>query len=169
MDILEIRNICSSYHRLLSGQGAFGSHHPSDEGDMTMKGGCLCGAVRIAISTPLDYAEYCHCETCRGATGAPVMAWACVPSDAVEIAGETLRRFDSSPSVARTFCGRCGTSLTFRDRDHAENLYVAVAALEDAESAAPAFHIWRSERLSWIDAMDGLPRYLRFKRDGLLE
>ena len=136
---------------------------------MTMKGGCLCGAVRITISTPLEYAEYCHCRSCRRATGAPVMAWACVRRDGVEVEGEALRQFDSNATVQRGFCDRCGTSLTFWDRDFAEHLYVAAAALEDAESCAPEFHIWRSDRLSWIDAIDTLPRYLRFKRDGLVE
>lgn len=97
------------------------------------------------------------------------MAWACVRKDAVEVEGESLRHFDSSETVERSFCGRCGTSLTFRDREYAEKIYVAVAALEDAESCAPAFHIWRSDRLSWIDGMDSLPRYLQFKRDGLVE
>ena len=134
-----------------------------------MQGDCLCGAVRITISKPLDYAEYCHCRSCRRATGAPVMAWACVRRDAVKVEGDALRQFESTPGVQRTFCGECGTSLTFWARESAETLYVAVAALEDAESCAPDFHIWRSDRLSWIDAMDGLPRYLRFKRDGLLE
>ena len=134
-----------------------------------MKGSCLCGAVRLAISAPLDYAEYCHCGTCRRATGAPLMAWACVRNDAVEIEGDALKRFASSPAVERGFCGQCGTALTFWDRDHPETLYIAVACLEEVEACAPTFHIWRSDRLSWIDDRENLPRYLRFKRDGLVE
>ena len=50
-----------------------------------------------------------------------------------------------------------------------DRLFVAVAALDDAISIPPEFHIWRSERLTWLDTVDELPRYLRFKRDGLLE
>ncbi len=136
---------------------------------MAMKGSCLCGAVQITISDPVELAELCHCGTCRRASGAPMMAWAGVSADGVRIEGDTVSRFSSSPTVERTFCGRCGTSLSIQDRDYPEQLYVAIAALEDAGSCAPEFHIWRSERLPWLDEAGDLPRYLKFKRDGLLE
>ena len=136
---------------------------------MEMKGGCLCGAVRITLSSPVALAEFCHCTTCRRATGAPVMAWAGVARHGVEIEGKTLQRFESTPAVERTFCGRCGTSLTIWDRNHPDHVYVAIAALKEAESCAPEVHIWRSERLSWIETSDSLPRYARFKRDGVTE
>ena len=134
-----------------------------------MRGSCLCGAVRIAVSAPVDLAEICHCRSCRRATGAPVMAWAGVRKDGVEIEGAALKRFASSPSVERTFCSLCGTSLTLWDRGSPEHLYVAIAILEDADRCPPEVHIWRSERLSWLETSDELPRYLRFKRDGVVE
>ena len=134
-----------------------------------MKGSCLCGAVQITISVPVELAEFCHCKTCRRASGAPVMAWAGVRRDGVDIQGEALRRFQSSPMIERTFCGLCGTSLTIREQDSSDHLWVAIATFEEAESCVPEFHIWRSERLSWVDTIDKLPRYLRFKRDRLVE
>ncbi len=136
---------------------------------MTMRGSCLCGEVEVAISAPVDLAEFCHCKTCRRASGAPVMAWAGVERDAVAITGGTLRRFESSPAVERTFCGRCGTTLTIWDRDDAAQMFVAIAILEEAEACAPEVHIWRSQRLSWVDVTDELPRFLKFKRDGIVE
>lgn len=40
------------------------------------KGGCMCGAVRYqAQGTPVSVI-YCHCESCRRHTGAPVVACA---------------------------------------------------------------------------------------------
>ena len=134
-----------------------------------MKGSCLCGAIRISLSAPVKFTEICHCGSCRRAAGAPLMVWACVPRAGVEIEGEALRCFDSSPEVERTFCGNCGSSLTLWDRSEVDDLYIAVGILEDAEDCAPDFHIWRSERLSWLETTDALPRYLRFKRDSLLE
>jgi hypothetical protein len=131
-----------------------------------MKGSCLCGAVRITISAPVELVELCHCKTCRRASGAPVMAWAGVPTTGVEVAGESLARFQSSASVERTFCGRCGTSLTIWDRDYANEIFVAVAVLEEADACAPEFHIWGSDRLPWLNTVDALPRYAGFKRDG---
>lgn len=136
---------------------------------MTKKGRCLCGNIRIRISAGFQLTEFCHCQTCRRATGAPVMAWAAVPRNGIEIDGDSLSRFESSPGVERAFCGRCGTSLTLSEGAFPESVYVSIAALDDAASIAPEIQIWSSERLPWFDTADGLPRYLQFKRDGLQE
>ena len=46
------------------------------------EGGCLCGALRYRLdAAPLDIG-YCHCSMCRRSTGAPVLAWACIPAAA---------------------------------------------------------------------------------------
>ena len=136
---------------------------------MTTKAKCLCGAVRLAISARPELAEFCHCSTCRRASGAPLMAWAGFRTDRVEIEGDTLQRYESSPGVERSFCGRCGTSMTFQEKQVPERLYVAVATMEDQSDCVPTLHIWRSERLPWMETADRLPRYLRFKRDGAVE
>lgn len=136
---------------------------------MAKKGSCLCGGICISLSAEFELVEFCHCRTCRRATGAPVMAWAGVPTASVSIEGDSIGRFESSPGVERTFCNRCGTSLTISADTFPDQVYVAIAALDDAASIAPEVHIWRSERLPWLETADELPRYLQFKNDDLQE
>ena len=77
--------------------------------------------------------------------------------------------FASSQGLMRTFCGRCGTSLTLADDRFPGEIYVSVASFDDVEKFSPEFHIWRSHRISWLETSDGLPRYVQFRADGIEE
>mgnify|MGYP001828849422 CR=1 FL=1 len=67
-------------------------------------GGCLCGAIRFqAIGAPL-WTAYCHCQSCRRATGSPVAAFAGFPADRFVVTRGAPRRRQSSPGVVRSFC-----------------------------------------------------------------
>jgi len=97
------------------------------------------------------------------------MAWAGFKFDTFSILSGDPTVHESSPGVLRSFCGRCGTSLTLADERFAEEVYVALAAFDDAEAPSPDIHIWRSERLPWLETTDELPRYAQFKSDGILD
>ena len=80
------------------------------------------------------------------------------------VAGEP-DRFASPPGVTRTFCGRCGTSLTLHSEAFASEITVSVSALNDPEAQPPQVHIWTSERLGWLETAGDLRRYRRFRAD----
>ena len=83
-------------------------------GDANSEGGCLCGAIRYRVTAEPFARSICHCQSCRRASGAPSVAWAVFrPEDFSFVLGDPLR-FESSPQVIRTFCGRCGTPLTYQ-------------------------------------------------------
>ena len=132
-------------------------------------GGCHCGDVKFTASAQAVLVELCHCRSCRHCAGAPLMAWVAFPRDAFAITAGAAAVYESSPGLQRSFCGRCGTSLTLTDTRFPEEIYVSVASLKDAEAMAPEFHIWRSHRLSWLETADSLPRYQQFRADGLRE
>ena len=132
-------------------------------------GGCLCGAVRYGITGAPVLTELCHCKTCRRAAGAPMMAWAAFSRREFEIVEGKPAEFVSSPGVVRTFCRRCGTSMTLFDERFAQEIYVAIGSFDEPQAVAPEVHIWRSHRLPWLEIADDLPRYMGFKVEGLLE
>lgn len=132
-------------------------------------GSCRCGNARFQVTGPALLVEYCHCRSCRHTTGAPLMAWAGFARDRFSLIGGEPTSYQSSPGVIRTFCGRCGSSLTLADERFPEEIYLAIAAFDDAEAPIPEIHIWRSERLSWLETTDDLPRYVQFKSDGIRE
>ena len=133
------------------------------------EGGCHCGKVRYQVRGEPVLVEYCHCESCRRAVGAPLMAWAAFAGDGFEFTSASPGQYKSSDTVVRTFCDACGASLTLADERFDAEVYVAITSLDDPESTAPDFHIWRSHRLSWLETADDLPRYMQFRADGIKE
>lgn len=134
-----------------------------------VEGGCLCGSMRFYISGTPRLIEYCHCNSCRKASGAPVVALAGVALDDFEFTKGDPGRYESSPGVERTFCSNCGTSLTLFIEEYPEEIYVSIAVLDDLSAMEPDVHIWRSDKVPWFETADELPRYAQFKYQGLLE
>ena len=136
---------------------------------MPATGGCCCGEVTYEATGAPVLIELCHCRSCRRAAGAPLMAWAAFRRDGFAIKAGVSTAYESSPGVVRTFCGRCGTSLTLADSRFPDEIYVSLGSFDNAENLAPAFHIWRSHRLPWLETSDTLPRYVQFRADGKME
>jgi predicted enzyme related to lactoylglutathione lyase len=72
----------------------------------------------------------------------------------------------SSANVTRTFCGRCGTPLTYQRSETPDWIDVTIASMDDPRSVAPADHTWTSHRLPWLTIAGDLPRY-RETRKGI--
>ncbi len=136
---------------------------------LPIEGGCRCGDVKFEASGQPFLVEYCHCRSCRHSAGAPLMAWAGFKPDEFSILSGNPTVHESAPGVRRSFCPRCGTSLTLTDERFPGEVYVALASFEDADSPLPEIYIWHSQRLSWLETTDELPRYTQFKSDGVLE
>ena len=123
----------------------------------TIEGGCLCGAVRYRIQgTPL-VSVTCHCRSCRRASGAAVVPWLHVTSESFSFVAGQPAGFNSSPSVTRTFCGRCGTPLTYWRSDYGATIDVTTCSLDDPDAYPPVAHVWTSHRLGWVKLADDLP------------
>ena len=73
----------------------------------------MCRAVRYEASGDPISVIFCHCESCRKHTGAPVAALAGFKRDQVRFTGDQRATYESTPGVQRGFCGRCGTPLTW--------------------------------------------------------
>lgn len=73
----------------------------------------MCGSVRYdAIGKPLSIG-YCHCNSCRHHTGAPVVTYIVFEVDKVRFTQSNRTIYNSSPGVGRGFCDKCGTPLTW--------------------------------------------------------
>ena len=129
------------------------------------EGGCLCGAVRYRVNAAATALTHCHCSTCRHALGAPSAAWAIFPRAAFAFIAGAPARFASSPKVVRTFCSRCGTSLTWQHEDRPLTIDVTSATLDDADAFAPTREIWVDEKLAWQTLDPALPHYPRSSTD----
>ena len=122
-------------------------------------GGCLCGAVRYEITGAVSNPCFCHCASCRRATGAPMVPWGTFVREAMRVTRGRLSEYRSSAQVWRGFCARCGTSLTYRHEARPTEIDVTLATLDDPMLLAPATHVWVKDRLPWVAIGDALPRY----------
>lgn len=124
-----------------------------------IEGGCLCGTVRYRVIGADTARTLCHCRSCRLASGAPSVAWVVFrAADLAFVKGQPAR-FHSSPSVTRTFCGQCGTPLTYQSESRPHTVDVTTVSLDAADDFAPTKEIWVEERLSWERVNEALPQF----------
>src|SRR5690242_10993564 len=83
--------------------------YPERMADPTIRGGCLCGALRYVARGAPSASMLCHCRSCAHAAGAPAVAWITVEADGFAWERGTPAVFHSTPPVTRTFCASCGT------------------------------------------------------------
>lgn len=124
-------------------------------------GRCFCGAVRYRLGALLYEPTFCHCESCRRAAGAHVVAWLTVATDDLDYTAGRGREYESSSGVWRSFCERCGTPLTYRCAVRAGEVDVTVGSLDAPGSVTPVDHIWMADAPPWDRPNDGLPLYPR--------
>ena len=125
-----------------------------------LSGRCLCGAVSYRAGPPLYPATFCHCESCRRAAGANAVGWVTVAKHSASFSAKP-QYFASSPGVERSFCGVCGSPLSYCNAQRPGELDFTVCSLDDHCVIAPVDHIWMVDALPWDRPADGLPQYQR--------
>ena len=125
-----------------------------------VEGGCHCGKVRYEASGTPVYIPYCHCESCRRTSGAPVVLYVLFDRQAVRFTRGRRKLYESSPGVKRGFCADCGTPLTWEGvwggRPVTE---VHIGTLDHPERFRPDRHVFYEERLAWFEVSDRLARF----------
>jgi hypothetical protein len=129
-----------------------------------MRGSCLCGDVRYEVTGPLHEFHHCHCSRCRKAHGAPFGTYAGVArADLRFLRGEeSVRAFQSSERVERSFCPRCGSSLFFRTTVFPDSVWIAAGSFDDTPEIRPAFHIFVASKAPWHEITDALPQFAEY-------
>jgi hypothetical protein len=117
-------------------------------------GHCLCGAVRYRALGAPKWIANCHCASCRRATGAPMATFAGFAAERFSYTAGAPVRFASSPGVTRSFCGACGTPLTYEGARWPGEVHVLVGTLERPEDFAPTGNAFVEERLPWLHLAD---------------
>jgi len=130
------------------------------------EGGCLCGAIRYVARGAPTASMICHCNSCRRAVGSPTVAWVTFPTSQFSFVRGMPSEYHSTDPVTRTFCSRCGTSLTYVHAERSSEIDVVTSSLDHPEAYPPTYHSWLSDSVSWIRFGDGLPAYKRSRAEG---
>ena len=127
--------------------------------DKKTTGRCLCGAVRYQTEAEAEWTWYCHCESCRRHTGAPVAMYVGFPEDKIEwLAGERAL-YEHTPGIFRGYCRDCGTPLTYEGLWRGKEIFeVHISTLDEPDKFPPSRHCFYNERIAWFDTSDDLRR-----------
>ena len=124
-----------------------------------LEGGCLCGAVRYRVTGPALASGSCHCRTCQRASSAPELPFAQFATSAFTVTRGYPARYRSSPEVTRTFCGHCGSPLTYCHEGKPDRLDIMTCSLDDPDALAPTYRVWTSQKPSWAVIGEDLPAF----------
>ena len=67
------------------------------------------------------------------------------------------KKYQSSKTTVRDFCGTCGCLLTFVVADW-NKMGITTVTLDQPESVRPSAHIFCSSQISWLSLKDDLER-----------
>jgi ADP-ribosyl-[dinitrogen reductase] hydrolase len=125
-----------------------------------LRGGCCCGAVEYEIRQLDSPIGHCSCHTCRKSHAAAFNTSAGVKHENFRwVRGrDQLKAFESSPGKSRYFCSNCGSHL-IAQRMGQDQVILRVATLDDDPEQKPAFQIWKSHAVAWLEYGSHVPAY----------
>lgn len=127
---------------------------------MTIRGSCLCGAVRLEIQEPLEKEpEACHCSQCRKQTGSYLIAVNVRRSDLRIDGSEAVAWYESSATVRRGFCSVCGSTLFWKPvLEGYEWTAVALGCIDTPIKLRIAKHTFVGDKGGYYEITDGAPQ-----------
>lgn len=123
----------------------------------TYKGSCFCGAVQVTVSGEPEAMGYCHCDSCRHWSAAPVNAFTLWKPEAVRITQgeENIGTYHKTPQSYRKWCKACGGHIL---TEHPElGLTDVYAAILPELPYDPGLHVHYQE--SVLPISDGLDKF----------
>ena len=126
-----------------------------------LKGSCLCGRVKYALSAPLQSFYFCHCEQCRKITGSAFAANILAePTEVRWLAGiDYVKRFDypGPRSFTKVFCAECGSGLPFLN-ESGTTLIIPAGSLDCDPQIRPGNNIFWGDKSVWYEAGIDAPK-----------
>ncbi|MCP4007249.1 MAG: GFA family protein [bacterium] len=124
-------------------------------------GRCLCGAIRYEIDAELGPFAYCHCTSCRRASGTAFTANTPVRAQNLHLRSErnSLGEYESSAGKFRAFCRVCGSPIYARHTSLPDWLSMRLGLIDQDPVHRSSAHFNVAEKAKWFEVSDGLPQY----------
>ncbi len=117
-------------------------------------GQCLCGSIKYSISKPAIRSTVCHCLSCQKSSGSAFSINICIPAEAFNISGDTLKRYTSiggsGKSLHRYFCHTCGAPIYSKPDALSGLIIVKAGTLDDTSEFSPVANIWCDSKMEWL-------------------
>jgi hypothetical protein len=125
------------------------------------KGSCLCRGVRYELSAEPGAFGYCHCTSCRKASGSAHAANAPVDRANFHVLSgkQLIREFESSSGKFRAFCTNCGSPLYAYLSAIPDVIRIRLGTLDTPFLKQPQAHTWVSDKAFWEPIDDSIPQF----------
>ncbi|MGB3288971.1 MAG: GFA family protein [Burkholderiaceae bacterium] len=125
------------------------------------KGSCLCRQIQYELTAEPGDFGYCHCVSCRKASGSAHAANAPISrANFHQLSGaEALREFESSPGMFRAFCSNCGSPIYAYRAENPDYLGIRLGSLDTPFAKQPLGHKFTAEKAMWEPIDDDLPQF----------
>lgn len=126
------------------------------------QGSCLCGAVKYEVSKIGERMAHCHCSMCRKFHGAAFATFGeAKKKDFHWLQGEEyLSTYVADNGTTRSFCSKCGSSMTFKaSSGHEDVVEFSLGTLDSDIERRPDAHIYVAYKANWMELYDNLPKY----------
>ena len=126
----------------------------------TISGACLCGEVQFEVTLPSLWCGHCHCSNCRRAHGAAFVTFVGFVTDRFRVTSGSHSRvcYLTETGATRSFCSRCGSTLTYESPRWPGEVHVALASLQAPIDRAPESHVYVDHKAPWWEIEDSLPQ-----------
>ena len=126
----------------------------------THAGQCFCGAVEIEVNGEAEAMGYCHCNSCRSWSAAPVNAFTLWKPENVKVTKGTefVGHFMKTERSDRQYCTECGGHLM--NHHPLMGLIDVYAATITSVTFKPGVHVNYAETV--LPMRDGLPKLKDF-------
>jgi hypothetical protein len=103
---------------------------------------------------------YCHCGTCRKASGSSFATNLLVSADDfVVVAGrDALAAYESSPQKHRHFCSRCASPIYSQAEQTRHVVSVRAGTLDGDPGTRPFAHAYVASKAPWYEICDQVPQ-----------
>jgi len=126
----------------------------------THTGKCFCGAVEVEVNGAPEAMGYCHCNSCRSWSAAPVNAFTLWKPENVKITNgaEFVGHYMKTERSDRQYCTKCGGHLM--NHHPLLGLVDVYAATIPIVQFRPGVHVNYAETV--LPMKDGLPKLKDF-------
>ncbi len=127
-------------------------------------GKCLCGAVRLEFVGEPRWVGHCHCPSCQKVSGTGFATYAGFAKEHARHVGDRPKVFKSTVGVKRSFCGDCGSPVSFEGEAWPGEFHVHLSMLDNAPELQPIGHAHIKTRMPWVHLEEDLIKFERFPR-----
>ena len=124
-------------------------------------GSCLCGSVTYTVDGDLNDFGYCHCTSCRKASGTAYGANSGINRESVSYQdpNQQIKKYESSPGKFRVFCGNCGSPLYAYLATTPHLIRIRLGSLDTPFNKTVKAHTFVSDKASWETIEDTVPQF----------